>query len=61
MLMYAYISINDGALKVQLFLISKLISYTLVSGPDGPLTRRYAPTSNPRRDHSDRAQRLYHG
>lgn len=31
--------------------------YTLVSGPNGPLTRRYATTAaSPRRDHSDRAQ-----
>ena len=33
---------------------------TPVSGPDGPLTRRYAPTAAmPCRDHSDGAQRLY--
>lgn len=25
--------------------LAERIEYTLVSGPDGPLTRRYAPTS----------------
>ena len=33
---------------------------THVSGPNGPLTRRYAPTAaTPCRDHSDGAQGLY--
>lgn len=41
-------------------LIASAPDNTPVSGPHGPLTRRYAPTAaTPCRDHSDGAQKLY--
>lgn len=40
--------------------VASALENTPVSGPHGPLTRRYAPTAaTPSRDHSDGAQRLY--
>ena len=40
--------------------MASLSDNTPVSGPDGPLTRRYAPTAaTPCRDHSDGAQGIY--
>jgi len=40
--------------------VASALENTPVSGPHGPLTRRYAPTTaTPCRDHSDGAQGLY--
>lgn len=39
--------------------VAGALDYTLVSGPKGPLTRRYAPAAaTPCRAHSDRAKRV---
>ena len=34
-------------------LLAGSVEYTLVSGPDGPLTRRYAPTVGPLRPRTE--------